>query len=660
MSRIRFPLDSAAVAAADERFYAAHPEMVADDGTRIPIDPDRQPGLADEWVRIYQALVDDPASVHEDDEPAEHREDLVESCCQPTSPDDYLHAFVLVPGTTQPVNNLFDFIHENDVPAQGSGRGYWASSLIASVEQLQREADAANGGDARYHSDCDFDFSWSGQNNHDERVIAGRALADRLWNRYASWRGHAVFIHLIGHSHGGNVINNLTGTISGTDDQAHFGDRWFIKSVTYLSTPFFQKIEQPRAARVHGSALIYSVWNLYDLTQLTIADFTVAQATDGVLQDLRTHAEAIQERLTAVLETASEFTTQLRAMPGLRAAREAERLANLNPFGEDEHAAAEAYEAASRALDDTTARLQGEIDGLATAVSALLGALDGLLAEVQTGANAQVVSELREVIATAQARVAQVSVTTQALTAQVRDFDISGALGTLFDALLLIMESLAELAENDRWLRIIVLGAIHILQFFDDTLQTNDHYREVSGRSRQDKQVRGDDAYSGVARYQRLRAELEPVEASIHDRWASARTMRAFARVKWLDFEGSAADVSALLKHLIAQVAGPYLSEYRDTIDNVRLWVGRVARVTEWIPFFDNSNVERLDRAVVTITGTLDELRALDLQLFSSGSPVDVSNPGTLAYLAVVSHSVSRQALYPDVRADLVGTVTPA
>jgi len=50
------PLDSGAVAAADNRFYAKYPQMVDENGNRIPLgasnDPDNE--MHEDWVRFYK------------------------------------------------------------------------------------------------------------------------------------------------------------------------------------------------------------------------------------------------------------------------------------------------------------------------------------------------------------------------------------------------------------------------------------------------------------------------------------------------------------------------------------------------------------------------------------------------------------------------------
>ena len=57
------PLDPNAVAAADDRFYRTHPEMVADDGTRMPISASAsdQAKMRQEWVAYYKDEIADTA-----------------------------------------------------------------------------------------------------------------------------------------------------------------------------------------------------------------------------------------------------------------------------------------------------------------------------------------------------------------------------------------------------------------------------------------------------------------------------------------------------------------------------------------------------------------------------------------------------------------------
>ena len=107
MSRIQQPLNSSAVRLADNVFYREHPEMVDDGIIRLRINPETQPRLAARWRELYLSFLPETESPHE--EPVRGVESIA-PCDNNPQREDYLHVFVLVPGTTRPVNNLFDFV----------------------------------------------------------------------------------------------------------------------------------------------------------------------------------------------------------------------------------------------------------------------------------------------------------------------------------------------------------------------------------------------------------------------------------------------------------------------------------------------------------------------------------------------------------------------
>lgn len=179
---------------------------------------------------------------------------------------------VFVPGTTDPVNAT---------PTQHAACGsYWHGGpddhLMERVKMLKNEYR-----DLHIMSE---EFSWSGDNSKEEREKAGNRLRELLYARvkskttgdalYKGWKDKAVSLHLIGHSHGGNVINEFTKAIQQHGD---FPKLWKIKSITYLSTPFFSKMHQADTSHFHPQCRIINVFNKYDLTQRVIADYTVRQ-----------------------------------------------------------------------------------------------------------------------------------------------------------------------------------------------------------------------------------------------------------------------------------------------------------------------------------------------------------------------------------------------
>ena len=143
------------------------------------------------------------------------------------------------------------------------------------------------------HIEGEF-FSWSGDNDTKERNLASERLLDVMLRTYRFWRNQEVHLHLIGHSHGGNVINQFSELITSKEMIAkseilkknkftEFPAPWKIKSITYLSTPFFQKKHQLNHGKLHKNCKIINVHNEYDLTQQLIANFSLLNL-EGLLQ----------------------------------------------------------------------------------------------------------------------------------------------------------------------------------------------------------------------------------------------------------------------------------------------------------------------------------------------------------------------------------------
>jgi hypothetical protein len=146
------------------------------------------------------------------------------------------------------------------------------------------------------HIEGEF-FSWSGDNDTKERIQASERLFDLILRVYSGWKNQEVHLHLIGHSHGGNVINQFTELVSSKEMIAkstilkprkitEFPKLWKVKSITYLSTPFFQKKHQLNHGKLHKECKIINVHNAYDLTQQLIADFSLTNL-EGLLMSFQ-------------------------------------------------------------------------------------------------------------------------------------------------------------------------------------------------------------------------------------------------------------------------------------------------------------------------------------------------------------------------------------
>lgn len=166
---------------------------------------------------------------------------------------------MFVAGTTDPINTKGLKYEANTGYWQASKENFWAK-----LKELKPQF-------LNLHIEGSF-FSWSGDNDTAERNLAADRLLDLFMRVYPGFKRKEVHIHLVGHSHGGNVINEFTNLIS---HDKRFPADWKIKSLTYLSTPFFKKKHQINHAKVHPDCKIINVHNEYDLTQRLVADFSL-------------------------------------------------------------------------------------------------------------------------------------------------------------------------------------------------------------------------------------------------------------------------------------------------------------------------------------------------------------------------------------------------
>ncbi len=179
---------------------------------------------------------------------------------------------ILVGGTVDPIcykssKKIRSHSYSDD------GNYYWkdSSKLIDRLKELCNEY--------KEEEVALFDeHGWSGKNTKINREIAGAYLANRLCGSngeiayYSGYRDIDVAFHLIGHSHGGNVINELTKRAATAEE---WPEQWKIKSIIYLSTPFFDKKHQLNTKVLAPDCKIINVVNDYDLTQRILADFSM-------------------------------------------------------------------------------------------------------------------------------------------------------------------------------------------------------------------------------------------------------------------------------------------------------------------------------------------------------------------------------------------------
>lgn len=195
---------------------------------------------------------------------------------------------LLVPGTTDP-GNVKNHQHEANFSYWDENAAF-KEKLFALKEQY-------------FDLHIPTEFSWSGDNDQAARDAAGIALKDFVARYYKGFADKRVSLHLVGHSHGGNVINEFTRAIAGDKS---FPIRWKVKSIVYLSTPFFKKIHQVDTTRLADDCLILNVYNEFDLTQRVIADFSLHQVLPAVMEAFRKDPQ-INAALTTLQGIRSEI-----------------------------------------------------------------------------------------------------------------------------------------------------------------------------------------------------------------------------------------------------------------------------------------------------------------------------------------------------------------
>lgn len=188
------------------------------------------------------------------------------------------HIVILCAGTVDPLN-----LWTRRAVSYGL-KSYWQQypEFVAELELL-----CGDSGVALFNA-----HGWSGDNTADKRRQAGAYLAERLCGAngreayYSGYRSHQVFFHLVGHSHGGNVMNELTKRAS---ELVEWPDNWQFASLCYLSTPFFPLLHHPSLRHFSADAKVLNVRNHHDLTQQLLASCSLHESVTDfsvMLQDI--------------------------------------------------------------------------------------------------------------------------------------------------------------------------------------------------------------------------------------------------------------------------------------------------------------------------------------------------------------------------------------
>ncbi|WPB72905.1 hypothetical protein KYC5002_28060 [Archangium violaceum] len=213
------------------------------------------------------------------------------------SQENVINIVVLVSGTVDPVNmdpvlRSVSYPKPSLVPLQDSDAKQKAAQKSESGSKKAKDDDWYWQENARFRDELRalrkqytnlhiFEaHGWTGDNSVQARTISGAYLANRLCGaegETAYYSGHLkkkVHFHFIGHSHGGNVINELTRQAAKV-----WPKQWKIRTITYLSTPFFTRLHQVDTTTFDDDCKIINAFCKYDITQRVIADFSMHPMT---------------------------------------------------------------------------------------------------------------------------------------------------------------------------------------------------------------------------------------------------------------------------------------------------------------------------------------------------------------------------------------------
>lgn len=606
---------------------------------------------------------------------------------------DHLNLLILIGGTTQPVNMGTNHGSDNDSSGDGSqghsdggvvsGTDYWGMSLEDLAKLGLEDVDWYWQKDAAFRAKLasmekeyiSFKIfaahGWSGDNSIDNRKVAGAYLANRLCGAegekpfYPAWRNKRVDIHILGHSHGGNVVNEFTRQTAKLEKA--WPARWRIRSVTYLSTPFFRNLHPVDTATFDPECRIINVCDDYDLTQRVIADFSMLP-----LRNVLQHARA-DELLATVA--------------GMKLAPDVivEALSSARPdvnFGwtigveidwkMDPQKGAKLYDhllELLRGLDATFTAANRVIDNLTTPLKyPIAPGLNGKIKTERPILSPQSASQCKALLRRAQEAVNPFRARIEARRNS-GVYPLQGFFDDLIaqDSLTVLITRLVELIDIDTTtlsgpiLDLITSVALDQVDQFDDTVRTP--AAQLAGTAFEQKvthvDVTGADRYASIEELKPYRAHFPAFISRLEQLEA------AYAQ------HGNRRDITDLLLNLLAQLKP--IREMVETLKNYEVIIdygggflsgmAQIDAALEWIR--EKSPVlellARLGEALehwYTVLSTRDA-GAMEVPLSVAASDDPTEPPiGSVAWFALVSHSVSRRQLHAPVEAALRAQIT--
>ncbi|KPA15748.1 Peptidoglycan-binding Lysin subgroup domain protein [Candidatus Magnetomorum sp. HK-1] len=583
--------------------------------------------------------------------------------------EKYLHVIVLVSGTKNPVNDLFSFFLENPQAENNhlSNFSYWQNSFIESVLELKKCINDKYEGDVNFNIDLYKDFSWSGDNSYNERVNAGMKLAQNLKTKYKSWQNNNVYFHLIGHSHGGNVINEFS-------NHTLLSEKWFIKTIVYLSTPFFQRIHQPKSAVLHDNFNIYNIKNYYDLTQIFVADFTIVPSFQNFIDLFAPALKNAEKTFNALFSSVTNFVKSLRIVKD----RLIDYIKSYRPFGTKPREAKKKLDTALSDLRIKAQQVKKDILEFASSVRNLLHIINNSLFRANTMPD-KIKKDIKSVADHINEVLNELEPKAIMLVDSITNFNF-GKIITLFINLIdRLFQIVASFVDQDWILKVVALFSLNIFDYFDNTRQKSNHYRGFSSCSPTVEEVSIYDSYRTSPNsffFQTFKSRIEQNENSLDEQLES--DFDSFKYSKWNNYDSSVILLISIYRILAAQLISNQLEFFKTKIESYYVYVkivksindtvnkivesinkgvnklGRFLGYEDWGHFsVGNKKItayfNRVEQSRITIISFVNNILMQNIQLVHYTQESGLKNafntevPGTLAYLSVTSHSVSRK-----------------
>jgi len=496
-------------------------------------------------------------------------------------------------------------------------------------------------------------FSWSGDNAPDQRIDAGIALMQKLMKWFGakgSNGNQTIWIHLVGHSHGGNVINEFTKAIA-TDGE--FPEKWVIKSITYLSTPFFKEMHQVDETKFHPDCKIFNVFNEYDLTQRFVADYSVndlAIFLDSILHN-ELFLSGMQRIHGAHLENPKNYDPK-------STHKEFRKKADFGKIFEGLKESSIAYDKRIEIwktainlfkglskifnlfFNLTQKSSQSEIRALHTLIKkiwewskSVITDLEEGLAEIKKNKNLKKKWYQFDVpYGTSLNFVADLNISTEQL----------GWFNTLFKI---------RTGPNDSYLfglfEQLLIGSSGIINVIDDTTNTPEHQLKKFKKAITPSNITKLDYYDSRNKYESHKKFINQLEKAVKDGGSSGRRQTNIKEILFL---------------LISQL---------DTSDNVKKIAGYVdtfatiLNVIEWrkplSKLYETEFEKQLEALRANLNTYADQVNTYNYHLVTPNDIADkgfsfMEKPGSLGYLAMVSHSLSHMLMTEEIKKELSAT----